>query len=114
MSGPMKAMLDDMGRANERILGNDTGSSLKAFRQFSAKAHADGALSRKHKELIAVSIALSKRCERCIAYHVKAALAHGAREAELLEAAFVTVIMDGGPALAHIGLIQEAIDEFSG
>ena len=34
-------------------------------------AKKDGALSEKTKELIALGIAISTRCETCIAYHVK-------------------------------------------
>jgi len=114
MGASITKLMDDMAQANQRIAESSAGDYLKAFRQFSARAHADGALSRKHKELIALSIGLSKRCERCIAYHAKGALAQGATTDELLEAAFVTVIMDGGPALAHIGLIYESIEAFGG
>jgi alkylhydroperoxidase/carboxymuconolactone decarboxylase family protein YurZ len=45
---------------------------------------------------------------------VKAALAHGASSAEIVEAAFVAVIMDGGPALAHMGLVLDAIEAHKG
>jgi len=110
----MKNLLDQMSEANAEISEGKYGAYLREFRRFTAAAHADGALLRKQKELIAVGIALSKRCERCIAYHVKAALANGATADELIEAAFVAVIMDGGPALSHIGLVLDAVREFGG
>ena len=75
-----------------------------------AVAHADGALSRKQKELIAIAASILKGCERCISYHVRSATAAGATSDEMVEAGFVAVIMDGGPALAHMGSLLDAIE----
>jgi AhpD family alkylhydroperoxidase len=113
MVADVEKLLAEMERRNQELTKGPFFEYLKAWRGFTAVAHKEGALSRKEKELIAVSISLSKRCERCIAYHVKSALFFGASSEEILEAAFVTVIMDGGPALAYIGVIQEAIETFS-
>jgi len=84
--------------------------TLSAWRRFTAAAHADGTVSRKHKELIAIAISLVKGCERCISYHVRSAIAAGATDDEMKEAAFVAVIMDGGPALARMGAVLAAIE----
>ncbi|HET9730866.1 MAG TPA: carboxymuconolactone decarboxylase family protein, partial [Acidimicrobiia bacterium] len=48
----------------------DTWSGFGAMHQ---PAVADGALSARVKELIALAIAVSKQCDGCIAYHAKAA-----------------------------------------
>jgi alkylhydroperoxidase/carboxymuconolactone decarboxylase family protein YurZ len=37
-------------------------------------------------------------------------VASGAQEDEIMEAGFVAVIMDGGPALAHMGALLAAIE----
>ncbi len=87
---------------------------ISAWRRFTAAAHADGALSHKHKELIAVAASIVKGCERCISYHVRGALAAGATSQEILEAAFVALIMDGGPALARFGDVLDAIQAHKG
>ena len=49
-----------------------------AFRAFSQKVFADGALPAKTKELIAVAVAHVTQCPYCIKGHTKAARQHGA------------------------------------
>lgn len=110
----MREATDDLARALEVLAKTKVGPMLSAWRRFTAAAHADGALTRRHKELIAIAASIVKGCERCISYHVKAALAHGATPEEILEASFVAVIMDGGPAVAHLGLVLDAIEAHKG
>jgi AhpD family alkylhydroperoxidase len=69
------------------------------------------ALDKKTKELIAVALSIARDCEWCIACHVKFALEAGATEEEILEAAWVAVLMGGGPALMHAGLVLEALKD---
>jgi AhpD family alkylhydroperoxidase len=108
----LEHLLSEMARRSKELAEGPMSEYITAWRGFTSIAHKSGALSRKEKELIAVSISLAKRCERCIAYHVRSAIAHEATRQELLEAAFVAVIMEGGPALAHIGWVMEAIEAF--
>lgn len=112
MASGSKDLLEQIRWTNQELAKGPFGEYLNAWRGFTAVAHQDGALPRKEKELIAVSISLSKRCERCIGYHVKSALSFGATREEIIEAAFVAVIMDGGPALAYVGVVLEAIEAF--
>jgi len=108
----VEQFLDEMAGCNKDLAAGPMAEYLKAWRGFTSVAHKADALSRKEKELIAVSISLVKRCERCIAYHVRSALALQATRQEILEACFVAVIMEGGPALAHIGVVMDAIEAF--
>ncbi len=62
---------------------------------------ADGALSTKTKELVALSIAVVKQCDGCIAYRAKAAARRGATPDEVAEALGVALLMDGGPASTY-------------
>ncbi|BDR59359.1 carboxymuconolactone decarboxylase family protein [Xylocopilactobacillus apicola] len=62
---------------------------------------APGALDRKTKELIAVGIAVSVRCEGCIRGHVKNSLESGATFEELSEVVKVAILMGGGPSTAY-------------
>ncbi|WP_337270196.1 carboxymuconolactone decarboxylase family protein [Oryzifoliimicrobium ureilyticus] len=71
------------------------------FARVSKAAAAAGSFSAAQKELMAVAIAISKGCEDCILYHVDAAVKHGAREAELVEALDVAIEMGGGPAVMY-------------
>jgi AhpD family alkylhydroperoxidase len=58
----------------------------------------DGALSAKHKELIALAISVVKRCDGCVAAHARGAARRGATPAEVAEAIGVMLLLEGGPA----------------
>jgi AhpD family alkylhydroperoxidase len=70
----------------------------------------DGALKRKEKELVALGIAVAQCCEPCITLHVQKCLEAGNTAAEILEAATVAVMMQGGPAYTHIPIVIEALE----
>lgn len=112
MSDPkaMREATEELAATMKRLSSAPYGGILSSWRRFTASAHADGELSRKYKELIAIAISLVKGCERCVSYHVRSAIAAGATDHEMKEAAFVAVIMDGGPALAHMGALLDAIE----
>lgn len=79
-----------------------------AFQDFSQKVFADGVLSAKIKQIVAVAVAHVTQCPYCIKGHTKAALRHGASEQELMEAIWVAAEMRAGGAYAHSVL---ALDE---
>lgn len=83
----------------------------EAFRQFSEKTFADGALSAKTKQLIAVAVAHVTQCPYCIKGHTKAALRQGASPEELMEAIWVAAEMRAGGAFAHAALAIETMEE---
>lgn len=70
----------------------------------------DGALKNKQKELVALGIAVAQRCEPCIHLHVQKCLNAGNTTAEILEAASVAVMMQGGPAYTYIPIVMEALE----
>ena len=72
-----------------------------AFRAFSQKVFADGALPSKTKELIAVAVAHVTQCPYCIRGHTDLALRKGATEEEIMEAIWVAAEMRAGAAFAH-------------
>jgi AhpD family alkylhydroperoxidase len=75
-----------------------------AFKAFSQKVFAEGALPAKTKQIIAVAVAHVTQCPYCIKGHTKAALQHGATEQELMEAIWVAAEMRAGGAFAHAAL----------
>lgn len=85
---------------------------LDAWSRFSNIASADGALSPRGKEIIAVSLSVLAHCQWCIPFHVKKALELGARKQEIVEATWVAVMMGGSPALMYAQLVLEALEEF--
>ncbi len=72
-----------------------------AFRAFSQKVFADGALPARTKQLIAVAVAHVTQCPYCIKGHTKAARQHGATPEEIMEAIWVAAEMRAGGAWAH-------------
>ncbi len=83
---------------------------LAAFRAFSEKVFADGALPGKTKQLIAVAVAHVTQCPYCIRGHTEAALRQGATREELMEAIWVASEMRAGAAYAHSTLALDAMN----
>ena len=84
---------------------------VQAFLDFDAKVFADGALSTKVKELIAVAAAHITQCPYCIDAHTKRAKAADATDEELAEAILVAASLRAGGALAHSCIAIEAMEE---
>lgn len=93
-------------------LGKEIPDTMSGFSQLHKSAAADGALSSKTKELIALGIAIAVRCDGCIAYHVHDALEAGASRDEVVEAIGVAILMGGGPALMYAAEAYEALEQF--
>lgn len=71
------------------------------FAELHEAAYVEGQVSRKHKELIALAIAISVQCDGCIASHARGAAMHGATEAEVAETIGVAISMNGGPGTVY-------------
>jgi AhpD family alkylhydroperoxidase len=93
-------------------LGKELQGPMAGFGQLHKAAVTDAALSTKAKELIALAIAVSARCEGCIAFHTHDALRAGASRPEILEALGVAVLMGGGPSAMYACEALEAMDQF--
>jgi AhpD family alkylhydroperoxidase len=81
-----------------------------AFKTFSARVFADGALPAKTKQLIAVAVAHVTQCPYCIRGHTELALKHGATQQEVMEAIWVAAEMRAGGAYAHSVLALDAMN----
>lgn len=82
-----------------------------SFTAWSERVFAEGALSVKTKQLIAVAVAHVTQCPYCIRGHTKAALRHGATDKEIMEAIWVAAEMRAGGAYAHSVIALDTIDE---
>lgn len=79
--------------------------TMAAFDRFANAAMAEGALSVKTKELIAVAVAHVTQCVYCLEYHLESARKVGATDQELVEAAFVAATIRAGGTLMHMSHI---------
>ena len=93
-------------------LGKSIPGPMAGFGQLHKTSLEDGRLSKKVKELMALSIAIYSRCEGCVAYHVHDSLRAGAEREEVLEAIGVALMMGGGPALIYGCEALEALEQF--
>ncbi|MBS3735099.1 MAG: carboxymuconolactone decarboxylase family protein [Phycisphaerae bacterium] len=84
---------------------------MQAFQSLHQAGEA-GPLDLKTVELIAIGHAIIQQCTYCIAFHVKNALDAGATRAEIMQAASVSVVMGGGPALMYATEVARALDDF--
>ena len=82
-----------------------------AFQTFSRKVFANGALTTKTKQLIAVAVAHVTQCPYCIRGHTKATMREGVTREELMEAIWVAAEMRAGAAYAHSVLALDEIDK---
>ena len=76
-------------------------------------ATSDGVLSKKTKELIALAIGVSVRCDGCIGFHTKALVDLGATREEVEEALGMAVYMGGGPSLMYAADAMLAFEQFN-
>jgi AhpD family alkylhydroperoxidase len=81
-----------------------------AFKAFSARVFADGALPVKTKQLIAVAVAHVTQCPYCIRGHTELALKQGATQQEVMEAIWVAAEMRAGGSYAHSVLALETMN----
>jgi len=93
-------------------LGAKIPATLKGFNDLHKASIADGSLPSKTKELIALGIAITVRCDGCIAFHVHDALTAGATSEEIMETIGVAILMGGGPALVYGCEAMEALSQF--
>jgi len=84
--------------------------AVNGFAGLFGKVMKDGALSLREKELVALGIGVAQRCTPCIAAHTKKCLEAGATKEQILEAASVAVVMNGGPAYMHIPVIIDTLE----
>lgn len=95
-----------------RSLGGDSPDMLMQFDKLHEVTNQPGEVPTKYKELIALGISISIRCEECISYHMNDVIKAGATDQEILETINVSVLMGGGPALMYATHAYEAMKEF--
>jgi AhpD family alkylhydroperoxidase len=96
-------------------LGNlqkETTESFKGFNVMGRAAKFDGELSEKMKELIALGIAISTRCDSSIGFHTKSLVRLGTTRGVFCEVLAMCSYMSG-PSIAFSAKALEAYDELS-
>ncbi len=99
--------------AQLNLLRKGQPEAMRGFAQLAQASMADGAISAKHKELIALAIGITQRCSACIGYHVRALIKLGGTRQELEELLTICTYMGGGPALMYAAEALKCWDSMS-
>jgi len=94
-------------------LQKEVPETFAGFNLMGKAAKKNGTLDEKTKELIALGIAISTRCESCIGFHVKSLVRLETTREEFCEALEMIAFMGGGPSIAFGAKALEAYDEFT-
>ena len=104
------AEFTDQTNARMAELRKSMPEAAKGFAELARAAIAPGALDSRTKELIALAIGITARCDGCLAFHVKAAKKYGATRQEVIETIAVAVYMGGGPSMIYGAEALSAFD----
>jgi len=82
------------------------------FAELNKAAMAPGVLEPKFKEMLALTMGITLRCDGCIATHARGAASAGATREEVAEAIGVTFLMNGGPGTVYGPRAYDAFCEY--
>ncbi|MGL6260421.1 carboxymuconolactone decarboxylase family protein [Vibrio sp. WXL103] len=98
-----------MGKIGE--FAKESPDVVKGLMTMDSAAAKTGHLEPKIHELIALAVAVTTRCDGCIAVHTKKAVEHGATKQEIAEALGVAVALNAGAAMTYSARVLEAHDQ---
>lgn len=96
-----------------KTLRSDITDTMQGFSAMAQAATKDGVLDKKTKELIALAIGVSTRCDGCIGFHAKALVDLGVTKEEVEETLGMAIYMGGGPSLMYAADAMLAYEQFS-
>lgn len=106
-----KTILSDL-RSNTSILAEANPKVTKAFASLGQSLNKSRFLDAKTRELIALAVAVTTRCEGCIASHVSSACKAGATREEVAEALGTAIVLNAGAAYVYSSKVMEAFEQF--
>lgn len=98
-----------LGRIGE--LGKRSPDTLAGYQTLSRAGQKTGHLDARTRELIALAVAVTLRCDGCIIVHTGEALKHGATREEMTEALGVAVALNAGAAMVYSARVMDAVSE---
>ena len=82
--------------------------TIRGYVGLSGAGQKTGHLDAKTRELIALGVAISLRCDGCIVTHTDAAIKQGATKEEIAEALGVAITVNAGAALVYSARVMDA------
>ncbi|HEY6774648.1 MAG TPA: carboxymuconolactone decarboxylase family protein [Oxalicibacterium sp.] len=83
--------------------------TVKGYQSLAGAATKPGRLDGKTAELISLAVAVTTRCDGCIAIHAQRALEQGVTQEELADALSVAIAMNAGAAMVYTARALDAI-----
>jgi AhpD family alkylhydroperoxidase len=83
---------------------------MRGLHTVESSAAKTGKLDPKTHELIALAVAVTTRCDGCIATHAKKAVELGATREEVAEALGTAIALNAGAALTYTARVFDTID----
>jgi ribonuclease HI len=85
--------------------------SIKRFFALDDDVYQGGALAKSTKELLGLVASTVLRCDDCITYHIIEASRNGAREAQIIEALAIALVVGGSITIPHLREAFALLDE---
>jgi len=98
-----------VGRIGE--LGKLSPDTIGGYQTLSKAGSRTSQLDAKTRELIALAVSVTTRCDGCITVHTGEALKHGATREEVAEALGVAVALNAGAAMVYLARVMDAINQ---
>jgi AhpD family alkylhydroperoxidase len=98
--------------AGVKEVGELTPDTIRGYMTLSAAGQKADLLGPKIRELIALAVAVTARCDGCITVHTEAAIKHGATREEIAEALGVAIAVNAGAALVYSTRVMDAFKEY--
>jgi len=92
------------------ITANDR-AFMRVFESQYGEAFSDGAVPAKYKDLCAAILSVAVKCDGCLKFHIKQAIAHGASRAEVVEMLRVALIAGGSAGIPTMRAAYQVMDE---
>ena len=89
-------------------IGRTSPDVVRGYRMLSDAGQKTNHLDSKTRELIALAVAVTLRCDGCITTHTSAAIKNGARQEEIVEALGVAISVNAGAALVYSARVLDA------
>jgi AhpD family alkylhydroperoxidase len=99
--------------AGVREIGQVSPDTVKGYVELSSAGQKQDLLGPKVRELIALAVAVTSRCDGCITVHAEAAVRHGATREEIAEALGVAVALNAGAALVYSTRVMDAVKVYA-
>ncbi|GAN68039.1 alkylhydroperoxidase [Acetobacter orleanensis NRIC 0473] len=96
--------------ANVKVLAQLSPNTLKGLQTLETVPEGQKHLDAKTRELISLAVAVTTRCDGCIAVHTVAAKKAGATKEEIAEALGVAVALNAGAALVYSSRVLDAFE----